>query len=65
VTAPAEPLLVDQPTAARMLSVSPSGLRKLTARGTVPSVKLGRNVRYDVADLRRVIEANKTRGSRA
>ena len=53
-------LLVDQPTAARMLSLSVGGLRKLTARGVVPACKLGRSVRYDVADLRRVIERNKT-----
>jgi hypothetical protein len=48
-----------------MLSLSLSGLRKLTARGIVPACKLGKAVRYDVADLRRVIETSKRGGSRA
>lgn len=57
--------LVTAPEAARRLAVSESGLRKLVARGVVPAVKLGRAVRYVLADLQRVIEQNKRGGSRA
>jgi len=46
-------LLIDQPTAARWLCLSQSGLRKLsTPRGPIPCVKIGRSVRYSVDALR-------------
>jgi hypothetical protein len=50
-------LLVNQPTAARMLCLSQSGLRKLSApRGPVPCLRIGRAVRYSVESLRAWIE---------
>ncbi len=53
-----EPLL-KKPEAARMLGMSESWLEKQTAEGNVPCVRLGRAVRYDVADLRAMIESKK------
>jgi excisionase family DNA binding protein len=49
---PIAPLLVDVHEAARLLSCSERTLWGLTApRGQIPSVRLGRAVRYAVADL--------------
>ena len=53
-------LLVTVREAARMLAISPRALWGITApRGELPAVRLGRSVRYDLADLRRWIEARK------
>lgn len=54
-----EPQLLRKPEAARFLSMPLSTLEKQTARKQIPHVKLGRAVRYDVADLRAWIEAKK------
>lgn len=51
-----EPLLVDPPTAARMLSFSKRTLWTRTRSGEIPAVRIGRLVRYSPDDLRRVIE---------
>jgi excisionase family DNA binding protein len=45
------PILVDCREAARMLSISPRKLWELTNRRDIPSLKIGRSVRYRVADL--------------
>ncbi len=53
-------LLVDSREAARMLAVSPRTLWSLSSpRGPVPVVKIGRAVRFKVADLERFVEAAK------
>ncbi len=59
-TPPTTPvLLVDRLEAARLLSVSPGTIDNLRLRGELPSVKLLSRRLYDVADLRRYIEARK------
>jgi excisionase family DNA binding protein len=45
--------------AAQWLAVSPRMLWKLTAGREIPCVRIGRSVRYDLADLRAWIEARK------
>ncbi|MFN7431308.1 MAG: helix-turn-helix domain-containing protein [bacterium] len=57
-TTPA-PLLVDRREAGRLLGVSPGTIDKLRTRGELPSVKLLARRLFDVADLRRYIEAQK------
>jgi DNA-binding transcriptional MerR regulator len=53
------PLLVDRREAGRLLGVSPGTIDNLRTRGELPSVKLLSRRLYDVADLRRYIEAQK------
>jgi len=45
------PILVDAPEAARQLSISERKLWELTNRREIPSLRIGRCVRYRVADL--------------
>lgn len=59
-TNPAQaPLLVDRREAARLLGVSPGSIDNLRKFGGLPSVKLRSRRLFDVADLRRYIEARK------
>ncbi len=53
------PLLVDRREAARMLGVSPGTIDNLRIAGELPSVKLLARRLFDVADLRRFIDARK------
>jgi predicted DNA-binding transcriptional regulator AlpA len=54
------PLLVDARAAVRLLSICEKSLWSLTApRGPIPCVRIGRAVRYAVADLQAWIERNK------
>ena len=53
------PMLVDRREAARLLGVSPGTIDNLRLRGHLPSVKLLARRLFDVADLRRFIEAQK------
>lgn len=53
------PLLVDRREAARLLGVSPGTIDNLRARGELASLTLGARRLFDVADLRRLIEARK------
>jgi len=53
------PLLVDRREAGRLLGVSPGTIDNLRTRGELPSVKLLARRLFDVADLRRCIEARK------
>ena len=55
----AAPLLVDRREAGRLLGVSPGTIDNLRTRGELPSVKLLSRRLFDVADLRRYIEARK------
>ena len=57
-TTPA-PMLVDRREAGRLLGVSPGTIDNLRTRGELPSVKLLSRRLFDVADLRRYIEARK------
>ena len=45
--------------AARWLNISPRTLWGLTASGDLPHLRIGRLVRYDVADLKAWIQARK------
>ena len=53
------PLLVDRREAARLLGVSPGTIDNLRTRGELPSLKLRSRRLFDMADLRRYIEAQK------
>ena len=52
-----EPALLRPRDAAKFLGVSDRHLWGLTAAGLIPSVKLGRSVRYSVSRLRDFIDA--------
>jgi len=52
-------LLVDRREAARLLGVSPGTIDNLRTRGELPSVKLLARRLFDVADLRRFVDARK------
>lgn len=56
---PQERLLVDEVTAARLLSVSPRTLWQLAADGEVPVVRVRSAKRYSVADLQHWIAQSK------
>lgn len=65
---PAQPgdgpaLLVDARTAARMLAVSPRTLHTLTRRGELPSVRVGRLVRYSPSALAEWIQSRQKGGA--
>ena len=53
-------ILIPPKQAAAALAVSERTLWSLTKAGEIPSVKIGRSVRYDQADLRRWIQSRKT-----
>lgn len=57
-------LLVDSRTAARMLAISERTLWTLAHTGSIPRVKVGASVRYDVEDLRRLVASQKSRTQR-
>lgn len=48
----AEPLIGAE-TAARLLDMKPSALRKAAYRGTIPCVRVGRLLRFKASDLAR------------
>ena len=43
---------------AKLLAIGHSTVYKLTATGKLPAVKLGRSVRYRLADVHRLIESS-------
>jgi excisionase family DNA binding protein len=55
----AAPMLVDRREAGRLLGVSPGTIDNLRLRGELASVKVRARRLFDVADLRRFIEARK------
>lgn len=61
----ASPMLVDRREAARVLGVSPGTIDNLRNAGELPSLKIMSRRLYDVADLRRFIDANKKKTDRA
>lgn len=52
-------LLISPRQAAKLLSISERSLFTLTKSGVLPTVRIGRSVRYDPCDLRRWIESAK------
>jgi excisionase family DNA binding protein len=48
---PVPVILVDAREASRLLAICPRTLWQLTRSGVVPSIRIGRSVRYRVADL--------------
>jgi excisionase family DNA binding protein len=60
----AEPLLLTARAASAALAICPKTLWALTRDGKLPAVRIGRAVRYDVADVRRFIEGAKAGGQR-
>jgi excisionase family DNA binding protein len=57
--ATSEALLVDRLKAGLVLSVSPGTIDNLRRSGELPSVKIGTRRLFDMADLRRFIDARK------
>lgn len=56
--------LIREPAAAAYLDSTPATLRKWRHLGKGPGfVRLGRSVRYDVAELERFIEAHRARST--
>lgn len=55
-----ERLLLTPKEAAQAMTISPRTLWTLTNSGQILHVRIGRSVRYDVADLRRWIERRKS-----
>jgi excisionase family DNA binding protein len=53
------PLLLRPKDTWKTLGLSERTLRTLTRRGQIPCVRIGRSVRYDPADLRAWIDAQK------
>jgi predicted DNA-binding transcriptional regulator AlpA len=54
-----EPILLKPADAAKALAISPRKLWSLTVGREIPSVRIGKAVRYDPADLRAWIERQK------
>jgi excisionase family DNA binding protein len=57
------PRLIRPKEASAYIAVSERTLWKLTQTRAIPAVRLGRAVRYDVVDLDRFIEKNKSQGN--
>jgi predicted DNA-binding transcriptional regulator AlpA len=57
--------LVDNRAAAAALCISVRKLWQLTQDKQLRCVRIGRAVRYDLADIRRFIEASKTESSKS
>lgn len=49
--------------AAEWLKISERSLWALTQRNELPAVRIGRSVRYDMADLRAFVDARKIGGN--
>ena len=56
------PFLVDRQEAGRLLGVCGNTIDNLRRRGELPSLKIASRRLFDVADLRRFIEARKAEG---
>ncbi len=50
------PELVDSETVATLLGVGEGYVRRMIAERRVPTVKIGHNVRFDLADIRKWVE---------
>ena len=56
-------LLLTPQQAAEALAISPRKLWEMTASSEIPSIRLGRCLRYPVADLQRWIDDRKEGGN--
>jgi len=56
-------LLLTRVEAAQLLSISERTLFTLTKEGTIPCIRLGHSVRYDVASLRKWISEQSQTGT--
>lgn len=52
----AEPLLVTVPDAARMLAIGRTSVYQLIWDGQLTPIRIGRNVRFAIAELERFVE---------
>lgn len=57
-------LLVSSRVAAQMLGISPRTLWSRTRCGDIPSIRIGRAVRYSPDDLRQYIDAQREGGAK-
>lgn len=55
------PRLLTTAQAMEALSISRTKLWELTNRGDIPTVRIGRAIRFDPVDLKRWIDRNKTK----
>jgi excisionase family DNA binding protein len=62
-TASTPALLLNPAQAAEALAISPRKLWAMTASGEIPHLRLGRSVRYPVADLEQWIEEQRNGGT--
>jgi excisionase family DNA binding protein len=53
------PSLRDVQWAVRFLDISERGLRRLVAAGAIPTYRVGRQLRFDEAELREVLRAGR------
>ena len=53
------PELVDVKTVAKLLSVGERYVRRMVTKRTVPIVKIGHYVRFDLADILKLVEENR------
>ncbi len=58
-----EPLLVDVRVAARLLSVCERTVWNMAKRGELPSLRIGRAVRFSVDDIKAWIQRQTTRNT--
>ena len=52
------------PEAAEYMDISPRHLHEISKSGALPRIKIGRSVRYSLADIRRYLESRKNGGGR-
>lgn len=55
--------LINSREAAAILCISRRKLWELTASNQIPVVRIGRSVRFDIEDIERWVESNKTNGN--
>ena len=53
------PSLLDVQEATRFLGISERGLRRLVAAGAIPTYRVGRQLRFDEAELREVLRSDR------
>ena len=59
-----EPLLLTAKQAAKALNISERTLWALSASGEIPKLKIGKSVRYSVADLKKWIAEQSAKNNR-
>jgi excisionase family DNA binding protein len=57
--------LVTTDDLAEALNVSKATVRRLAAAGELPLLRVGKQLRYDLAEVKRVLEARGQRGARS